>query len=307
MKTQNFTYQEIKITSHHLSKLKQKTIYYLLKNLSFSEAYLNKLRKNTNFLLLNNTPATLKSQIYVDDILKIATNPSTKATKIQEINTPLDILFEDDDYLIVNKPHGLSCMPSKSHFFDNLGGQLVYYMKKQENFVLRILNRLDKDTSGIVVVAKNLLAYKHFKFTTKEYFALCEGILDAEEFTINKPILTKQDNGINIMQRTISPLGKNAITHISRVQNFNNYSLFKATLETGRTHQIRVHMASEKHPLLCDPIYNPKHQTQSQQEGCHTFLLLKKISFFHFSKKNEISIDIPFPTDWNLYLHPNNT
>lgn len=300
-------YEKYKISENNLQNLKKHTVYFFLKSLNFSESYISALRKDENSILINNQNATLKSPLQVGDILSITNNPKTKSTEIFEIDKPLDVIFEDDDYLILNKPHNLSCMPSQSHFHDNLGGQIVSYMKKQDpNFVLRIINRLDKDTAGVVVVAKNLLAYKNFSFTKKEYFALCEGIPSNKKFTINKPILTIQKDGINEMKRVISQDGKPAITHIETVKNFDNYTLIKATLETGRTHQIRVHMASENHPLLFDPIYNNSNNNlklpSDTPAPTHTFLILKNIAFIHFRTKTEVNIEIAFPEEWNSFI-----
>ncbi len=286
---------EVKNTGH----LKKNTIYFFLKSLSFSESFISELRKDNKSILLNHKISNLKSTIKNGDILHIFNNPNPTATQIQEINNPLDIIFEDDDFLIVNKPHNLSCMPTQSHFDNNLGGQIVFYMKKQNpNFTLRIINRLDKDTAGIVVVAKNLYAYTNFKFNTKEYFALCEGHTK-QHFTINKPILTVEKDGINQMKRIISNNGKPAITHIETIQTFENFSLVKATLETGRTHQIRVHLSSESHPLLGDKIYN---DTPSKQNPSHTFLILKNISFTHFRTQKTLSFCVTFPSEWNKFL-----
>ncbi|MBP3619763.1 MAG: RluA family pseudouridine synthase [Clostridia bacterium] len=302
MKTDETKYQNLKITSDSLKNLKETSIYFFLKHNNFSETYINKLRKESEFLILNGKPATLKTKIRNGDILQVATNPTTNTTQILAIDIPLDIIFEDNDYLIVNKPHNLACMPSQSHYFDNLGGRIVSYMKKSNNFILRIINRLDKDTAGIVVIAKNLLAYKNFKFASKEYFALCEGHFDKTKTTINKPILTINNNGINEMKRIVSTDGKTAITHIETIQKFSKHSLIKAILETGRTHQIRVHTSSENHALLYDPIYNPKYKEVPFNNNSHTFLILKKISFIHFQNNKEITLEVPFPDDWIPFL-----
>ena len=286
--------------------LKQQTVYFFLKSKGISESYINKLRKKSGLILLNNTPANLKSSLKENDILQIAKDPSTKQTQFGNNSTAqsLQILFEDDDFLIVNKPHNLSCMPSRSHFNDNLGNLICQYMQKQNpNFVLRIFNRLDRETAGIVIIAKNLFSYnalqKHRKDVKKEYYALCYGNIKEKTITINQPILTRTENGINILKREISPKGKSATTHLKVVKNFENYCLAKFSLDTGRTHQIRVHTSYINHPLLGDRLYN---SIQDCKNASHTMLLLKSISFQHFRTQKIIQIEIDFPQDWKQFL-----
>lgn len=286
------------ITIKSTKDLNKPTVYYYLKNQQFSESYIKKLRNFPNAILLNNTPATTRDIIKDGDILKILTNPS-KQTQIGLCNkNNLNIIFEDDDFLIINKPHNLACMPTQSHYNENLGGQICAYMnEKDKDFVLRIKNRLDKDTAGIIVVAKNLLAYHNLNQIDKEYHALCQNPFLQSQQTIDKPIETQTINGVNIMKRVISENGKRAITHVSLIKNYKDYSLVKCTLETGRTHQIRVHLASINHPLIGDELYNSTTQSSS-----HTMLILKKINFVHFRTKSNLNFEIEYPEEWFEYL-----
>lgn len=281
------------------SQLKKPTIYFFLKNQQLSEHYIKNLRNTPDAILLNNSPATINESIKVGDILSISNNPYS-ASNIQPCEGNLDILFEDDDFLIVNKPHNLSCMPTQSHYSCNLGGQIVGYMQtKQPDFVLRIVNRLDKDTAGIVVVAKNVTARNNITCINKVYHFLCKGTFSSfQPFTINKPILTVNTNGINQMKRIISAEGKQSITHITPLANFTDYSLAQATLETGRTHQIRVHLSSIGHPLIGDTIYNSDYENQNT----NSYLILKQISFTHFRTKQQIKLEIPYPDNWTKKL-----
>ncbi len=285
-----------KFLIENISSLKQPTIFFFLKNNNFSEHYIKNLRTFPNSMKLNGEYVKINQKLKNGDVLEIHKNPNIK-TNIHLCEGKLDILFEDDDYLIVNKPHNLSCTPSKSHYCDNLGGQVCHYMNdKQPNFVLRILNRLDRETAGIVVIVKNLLAYNNTNKINKVYMALCNGKLTEKQFTINQPILTKNENGINQLKRVVSENGKKAITHVITEQIYNNYSLIRVTLETGRTHQIRVHLSHIGNSLIGDSIYS------ENPNETHTFLLLKEISFIHFRTNQKIFIQVDYPLDWKKYL-----
>lgn len=289
-----------KFTAKNIKSLKTPTIYYFLICNNFSENHITKLRKNPLAIKINGQFSNTRCKIEEGDEIEILKNVTPK-TNIAFCTGDLDVLFEDEDYLIVNKPHNLSCMPSMSHFYDNLGGQICKYMdSKDKNFVLRIVNRLDRETSGIVVVAKNLLAYKGIQHINKEYHAVCCGDIKEKNFTINTPILTQQTNGINNMKRIVSPFGKPAVTHVEVLSKKNNLSLVKLKLETGRTHQIRVHLSSIGHSLLDDQLYSNNPAVWSKEKHC--FLTLKKIQFVHFKTKEPIEIEIDYPNDWNDFV-----
>ena len=278
----------ITYTIEKVEELKNPTIYFFLKNMGVSEHFIKSLRRSENSILLNGSPSNLRNTIKNGDTLSIEKEPKG-SNFTEECDGNLDIAYEDDNYLVVNKPHGLACIPTRSHFSNNLGGQIVRYMHtKKQNFVLRIVNRLDKDTAGLVIVAKNTFAYNNIGKVDKTYHAICHGNI-LENITIDKPILTEQENGINKLKRIISPDGKKSITHVFPLKNYQDFCHVKCKLETGRTHQIRVHLSSINHPLLDDPIY-------SHDKNGHTFLLLKEISF------NNINLSVPFPDDWEKYI-----
>lgn len=291
-------YEKYKIQSTQ----NMQTIYFWLKNNGFSEHHIKLLRKNPKSFKVNGSFCNIKQKLEIGDTLEVLKNPQ-KASEVPLCDGEVEILYEDDEYLIVNKPHLLACIPTRSHISDNLGGRICNYMKtRQENFVLRIVNRLDKDTAGIVVVAKDIKSYNNLKSLDKTYYALCEGTFEQKSFTIDKPILTISANGINEMRRVISDKGKQAITHATVLKEFQNYSLLKVKLETGRTHQIRVHLSSEGHPLLGDSLYS-----ENASQKSHTFLLLKEVSFFHYKTGKKISIEVPFPKDWYDYTKIKNS
>ena len=273
---------------------KQKgSVYFFLKSLGFSEHYIKLLRNKENAILLNGKPVGMRARLQNGDTLSVLQNPKP-SNEVLECDGTLDIVYEDENYLVVNKPHNLATIPTRSHINDNLGGQIVKYMRtKTADFTLRILNRLDKETAGLVVVAKNIQAYKN-AMIDKTYYALCHGTFDRKSFTITKNILTITQNGINQIKRVISPNGKPAITHVDVQKQLKNMSLISLHLETGRTHQIRVHLASENHPLVGDQIYG------QDKKFSHAFLILKDITIKNVLSQTSIALSIPFPKDWPI-------
>ncbi len=267
------------------------TIYYFLKDEGFSENYITQLRKTWGNFIVNDKIVNIRKRLIYGDVLKINSNPIAK-TKIKTCILPLDIVYEDEYYLLVNKPSGISCMPNKSHYDFNLAGGICEYMsKKDENFVLRIINRLDKDVCGIIVIAKDKVSQSKLKILNKTYYAVCEGKID-EEKTIDCPIKTLTADGINQIKRVISIDGQPAKTFVKPVCYNDKMSLVRINIEQGRTHQIRLHLASINHPLVGDILYGKRTDIIS-----HTALICKELSFFHPFINKELRFDIEFPQD----------
>lgn len=285
-------YNKIKIEN----ALTKDTIYTYLKRMGYSENYVRNLRKKEGYILLNSQNAHTDFKIKNGDILELCKNPNT-TTSIMQCIMPLDIVFEDDDLIIVNKPSGLTTSASRSHYTENLSGAILNYMlKKDNNFVVRIINRLDKDTAGLVMVAKHSLISKLLNESDKiekTYYAILTGNLD-RPITINKPILTtKNELGYNNHKRIIANNGKEAITHLYPVKQINNNTLCKVNIEYGRTHQIRVHSSYINHALLGDELYGEKSKLIT-----HTALVCKEIKFYHPIKKETIIVSCKFPEDF---------
>lgn len=275
----------------------KQTIYLYLKQNGYSENYLKNLRKVFGYIKLNDKDCFINTTTHNGDIIKINTSPNTK-TCICSCIIPLDIVYEDDYILIVNKPSGLSTMPNKSHFLYNLSGGILAYMQaKDPNFVVRIVNRLDKDTAGLVVVAKDSLVANYFNenndIIQKTYYAVCEGVIQ-DELVINKNIDTiKNEYGYNCQKRVICKSGgKKATTFTKAIKSFDNMTLLEITLKHGRTHQIRVHLASENHPLVGDELYGNKSNKIS-----HTALCCTKITFIHPIISKKMTFTVPIPND----------
>ena len=268
------------------------SVYYFLKDNGFSENFITNLRKVKGYILIDNQIATTKSFLPKNATLSICNNPNQKTT-IMHCILPLDIVYEDAYYLLVNKPSGISTMPNRSHYSKNLGGAICHYLQNnQPDFTLRILNRLDKDTSGLVLVAKNSIAQKDIKNIEKTYLALCEGVID-KPCTISKPILTVRDNGVNQQKRVVSEQGQAATTFVEPIKTIENTTLLSITLKQGRTHQIRLHLSSIGHPLVGDALYG-----KASDRINHAALCCNKLSFYHPYLKKKLSFSAPLPQDF---------
>lgn len=281
-------------------KQNYKSIYYFLKEEGFSENYISNLRKTFKNFKVNGEFVDIRKELKFDDVLEINNNPNSK-TSIMHCILPLDIVYEDKYYLLVNKPSGLSCMPTRSHYSSNLAGAICYHMKdKDENFVLRMVNRLDKDTAGIIIVAKDSISLNKLKEIEKEYVAVCEGKID-KEIVINDRIKTITINGINQLKRVISIDGLEATTKVTPLISTNDFSLIKLNLVHGRTHQIRVHLSSINHPLVGDELYGHRSDYIS-----HAALICKNIYFYHPYLNKKLSFTIDYPDDFKLLLKQTN-
>lgn len=277
------------------------TIYHLLKSNNCSEIFITSLRKARGLILKNKEIANTRTPVKENDEIEIALN-THKKSEFKTNQIPLNIVFEDDYLLIVNKPANLTCSPSKSHYDENLAGAILGYMlKKDENFVLRMINRLDKDTSGIIIVAKDTFSYANIGEINKSYHAVCSGIID-KGITIDKPILTINNNGINQLKRVVSNEGKKAKTYITPIKQFKDKTLLSVKIEHGRTHQIRVHLSSIEHPLIGDELYGEKSHLIN-----HTALICKEIEFKHPITKQEIHLEIEYPEDFKNLLASNSS
>lgn len=193
--------------------------------------------------------------------------PEPEILSVEAENIPIDIVYEDEDVIVVNKAQGMVVHPAPGNYNGTLVNALLYHCKDLSsiNGVIRpgIVHRIDKDTSGILVIAKNDDAHNKLSEQLKdhsmkrEYYALIEGRLKNNDGTIDKPLGRCKKDRLKI---GIIEDGKRAVTHYEVVERYNGYTLVKCVLETGRTHQIRVHMASIGFPLVGDPLYGFKRQ-----------------------------------------------
>lgn len=268
----------------------------LTKKLNISTRLKNKLIKNKH-ILLNGVFVDTRSIAHVGDIITIDLGYPEDNSNIVPKSMKLDIVYEDEYLLAINKPAELAVHPSILHFNDSLANGVKYYfdtigLKKK----IRAINRIDLNTSGLVLFAKNeyvqecLIRQMNSSAFEKTYLAVVLGILKNKKGIINAPIAREKNS---IIERVVSEDGQNAITHYEVLQEFEGYSLVKCTLETGRTHQIRVHMSFIGHPLLGDSLYGACNQSLINRQALHSY----KMSFIHPIYNKKISLEANIPKD----------
>lgn len=264
-----------------------------------SRSYIQKLIKEDQ-VTVNGKIVKANYKLSADDFVVVC-QPELKEPDILAEDIPLDILYEDEDFLVINKPKGMVVHPSAGHYSGTLVNALMYYCKDDLsgiNGVMRpgIVHRIDMDTTGSLLVCKNDFSHQHIAQQLKEhsirrvYHAIVHGVIEEEEGTVDAPIgrhpIERKKMSINYKN------GKEAVTHYKVIQRFKNYTYIQCQLETGRTHQIRVHMASIKHPLLGDQVYGPqKNPFKLQGQTLHA----KIIGITHPRTNEYIEADAPLP------------
>lgn len=241
---------------------------------SLSRSYIQKMIREGN-VTVNGRPVRQNFRVSADDEVSFFL-PEAVEPQILPEDIPLDILYEDDDLLVVNKPKGMVVHPAAGHYSHTLVNAVLFHCQGQLsgiNGVLRpgIVHRIDKDTTGSVLICKNDAAHRSIARQLKEhsivrrYRAIVCGSLKEEEGTVDAPI--GRDPSDRKKMAINRKNGKEAVTHYRVLQRFSGYTCIECRLETGRTHQIRVHMASLGHPLLGDAVYGPKKSPFSFLEG----------------------------------------
>lgn len=270
-------------------------LHVLKEQFLLSDRLITKLKK-ANKIYLNDLPTYTKKSVTVGDKVSVLIDFEEDNSNIVASNIPLDIIYEDDYLLVINKPANIAIHPSILHFDNSLSNGVKFYFDKLGlKKKIRIVNRLDRNTSGIVVFAKNeyiqecLIKQMKTKELKKEYLAIAKGILESKSDTLNFPIARKEGS---IIERTVNSDGDSAITHYDVVKEFNNISLVHIVLETGRTHQIRVHFSYIGHPILGDTLYGSPSELINRQ-ALHSY----KLTFIHPVTKKVLSLEAPLPND----------
>ena len=290
-RTLNYTTENL-ITSMPVS--------HFLKQKGFSSQNLVQLKKNPDAVLANEVPCFMNHVLHPGDTLTLHIREARSSEKIPPVELPLDIVYEDEDLMVINKPAGMPIHPSMNNYYNSMANALAYYFDQQNRpFVFRCINRLDRDTSGLTIVAKHyvsagmlsaMIANKAASGITREYLAIVKGSVQPPEGTITAPLGRKEGS---IIERTIDfEKGESAITHYKVLDEKNGHSLVSLILETGRTHQIRIHMKHLGYPLIGDYLYNPDME-RIQRQALHAW----KLSFVHPITGEKMQFTAPMPED----------
>ena len=275
------------------------TIGAYLKSLGFSRQCIITLKKQEKGILLNGIWAYVNNTLSLGDKLTLTLCEEETSEKIPPINLPPHILYEDEDILVLNKPADMPIHPSLNNYENTLANAVAYYYEQQNiPFVFRCINRLDRDTTGVTMLAKNpfsagiLSEMVRNREIHREYLAIASGIFSEKEGIVDAPIGRKE--GSTIEREINYETGETAITHyeVLKENSLLNCSQIRLWLETGRTHQIRVHMKHLNHPLLGDFLYNPD-MKHIKRQALHSHSL----SFNHPITKEPMHFIAPVPDD----------
>lgn len=282
-----------------------------LRNQRISTKSIIRLKSDVENVLLNDEPGFINRILKKDDRLTLCVKELESSKKIPPVDLPLSIIYEDEDILIVNKPANMPIHPSMNNYENTLGNAVAYYyMKKGEPFLYRCINRLDRDTTGLTILVKHYLScgILYDEMESREikrtYYAIVENrtVFDApyahrllQTGTIDLPLGRRPDSAIERMVDIKN--GDKAITHYRVLATNDGLSLLELQLDTGRTHQIRVHMQAIGHPLIGDFLYNPK-DTHMKRQALHA----GKLSFRHPITKEILSFTAPVPQDMQVFF-----
>ena len=275
-------------------------VSHFLKQKGFSSQNLVQLKKNPDAVLANGIPCFMNYKLQPGDTLTLRIREDHSSEKIPPVDLPLAIVYEDEDLMVINKPAGMPIHPSMNNYYNSMANALAYYFKQQNcPFVFRCINRLDRDTSGLTIVAKHyvsagmlsaMIANKAASGITREYLAIVKGSVQPSEGTITAPLGRKEGS---IIERTVDfEKGESAVTHYKVLDEKNGYSLVSLILETGRTHQIRIHMKYLGYPLIGDYLYNPDME-RIQRQALHAW----KLTFRHPITGEMLDFTAPLPED----------
>ena len=276
------------------------TVLDFLKQEGFSRHILSSMKNSSgNCIVLNGERGFGRSVLKEGDRLVVTVPEVESGENIIRTEMDLDILYEDEDILVINKPAGMPVHPSMGNYENTLANGIAWYFsQKGEDFVYRCINRLDRDTTGALILAKNPLSAAVLSVQMKRrqirrtYLALVDGVLP-ESGVVDAPIARME--GSVITREVNFETGESAVTHYERLAVGSYYSLAELHLETGRTHQIRVHMKYIGHPLPGDYLYHPDYR-RIQRQPLHSF----QLEFTHPITKEPMLFTAPVPEDFRI-------
>lgn len=263
----------------------------------YSGQNLSEIKRMPKSILVNGVHYYMRQELSKGDHLQVRICETQNSEKIPPTKLPLDIIYEDEDLLVLNKPAGMPIHPSLNNYTNSIANALAYYFQSQgKPFIFRCCNRLDRDTSGLTIVSKHLVSGSILSDMTKyrevhrEYLAIARGSVTPSEGTIQAPLGRKDGT---IIERTVDwEHGEDAVTHYKVVKEANGHSLVSLRLETGRTHQIRIHMKYLGYPLIGDYLYNPDMEYMTRQ-ALHSH----HMEFTHPITGEHMSFTAPLPED----------
>lgn len=276
-------------------------VYNILRGpMKVSGTMIKRLKKSGG-ILLNNAPVRTIDGVKSGDILTVIIDNNEGATITPE-NNPISVLYEDESFIAVDKPANMAVHPSAGHQTGTLAQAVLWYLIEQGlQTKIRPINRLDRDTSGITLFAKNAYIQDQLARQMKDnrvykaYLGIVHGVFSPEKGTIRLPIARKEGS---IMERVIDSSGFDSITHYETIKVHNDLSLVKFVLETGRTHQIRVHSKAMGHPLLGDGLYSDIETNLIGRQALHSH----QLSFDHPITGKRIELVSPLPEDMKRVL-----
>lgn len=268
-----------------------------LRRKRYSGQNLSEIKRMPKSILVNGVHYYMRQELSTGDHLQVRICETQNSEKIPPTKLPLDIVYEDEDLLVLNKPAGMPIHPSLNNYTNSIANALAYYFQSQgKPFIFRCCNRLDRDTSGLTIVSKHLVSGSILSDMTKyrevhrEYLAIVRGSVTPSEGTIQAPLGRKEGT---IIERTVDwEHGEDAVTHYKVVKEANGHSLVSLRLETGRTHQIRIHMKYLGYPLIGDYLYNPDMEYMTRQ-ALHSH----HMEFTHPITGEHMSFTAPLPED----------
>lgn len=292
---------EIKIDESNVNKRIDQLLTKEIEDSSRTEIQ-NRLKEGN--IVVNDAVVKPNYKVKLNDVIKI-NEREIETVDIAPENLNLDIVYEDKDVAVVNKPSGMVVHPSAGHSSHTLVNGLLYQLESLSGingeYRPGIVHRIDKDTSGLLMVAKNDVSHRELseqlkgKTVDRRYVALVHGVIPHNKGTIDAPIGRNKEKR---QQMAVVDDGKDAVTHFNVLERFLDYTLIEAILETGRTHQIRVHMDYIGYPIVGDPVYGRKSKFKTDGQLLHA----KTVGFTHPVTKERLSFSSDLPKEFNSIL-----
>lgn len=292
-----------RIITYHIEKQDDGLrVELFLRRRGFSRQNLVEIKRMPKSILVNGIHYYMNQALREGDILKVCIQETASSEKIPAVYHPLHIVYEDEDLMVINKPADMPIHPSMNNYYNSLANALAYYFEQQgKPFIFRCSNRLDRDTSGLTIISKHLVSASILaqqvadREVHREYLAISRGSVMPKEGTIDVPLGRKDSS---IIERTVDwEHGERAVTHYKVIKEANGHSLVSLQLETGRTHQIRIHMKYIGYPLVGDYLYNPDMEWINRQ-ALHSH----KMSFRHPITGAYMEFVAPLPEDMKTVL-----